>query len=265
MIKTQHVRLNSAADLLGVDSDLILISAAEGGVQIYALLNDWRYVSPNIVPDDDKKTNDVIFSGPELFENTPIPFPVKKYFKFIRIGSYDASSILKSGATVWQGGICTEPDEKGVFWETVAPTSDLVEMMREGDAKSFKLRKKEGDEIDNKDQRCIINEFESYEPVPLFIRKDDLFIRSVDLEKIMSGQSAASKLPDKEPVKLSPQQRGGLKKMEDTHEAFVSSIVFGLSEKLGRKLTVSDVVDYAERGGFKIGETKARSILKEYQ
>lgn len=265
MIKTQHVRLNAAADRLGVDTDTILISAAEGGVQLYALLNDWRYVSPNLVPDEEPKSDDVVFRGAELFEHVSLPFPVKKYFKFIRIGSYDASSILKSGEAIWQGGICTEPDEKGVFWETAVPGPDLLEMMRESDPNRFKLRKIKGGGDDDKNRRCPVDEFESYEPAPLFLRKDDLFLKSSDLEKVMSGKSAASLMSDKEPVPRSPQKVGGETKVENSHNAVIAGLLHALSKIKNRKITIKEVVNYSEQSGWDVKETTVGKILRNCQ
>ncbi len=65
MIKTEHIRLSSAAERLGVDSDTILIFAAEGGVQLYALLSDWIYVTPALAENEEMSIDPLYSLGDE--------------------------------------------------------------------------------------------------------------------------------------------------------------------------------------------------------
>lgn len=265
MIKTEHIRLSSAAERLGVDSDTILIFAAEGGVQLYALLSDWIYVTPELAENEEMSGSGVVSSDPKSFINVPLPFPVKKYFKFIRIGSYDVSSILKRGETIWQGGICTDPDENGVYWNTALPTPDLVEMLRASNPKRFKLRKKQDDEDKDQGVRYAEDEFEAYSPEPFFLRKDDLFVKSGDVERIINGQSVASRMPDKEPELLSPQQRGGMRKIDNKNLDAISGLLFELNSKREKNVTVKELVAWTVNSGCEIGDTTARKILADCQ
>lgn len=265
MIKTEHIRLSSAAERLGVDSDTILIFAAEGGVQLYALLSDWIYVTPALAENEEMSASGVVSSDPKSFINVPLPFPVKKYFKFIRIGSYDVSSILKRGETIWQGGICTDPDENSVYWETALPTPDLVEMLRASNPKRFKLGKKQDDEDKGQGVRYAEDEFEAYSPEPFFLRKDDLFVKSGDVERIVNGQSVASRMPDKEPEMLSPQQRGGKTKIDNKFLAAISGLLSELEAIKKKNVTAKELVAWSVKSGCEIGETKARQILHECQ
>ena len=265
MIKTEHIRLSSAAERLGVDLDTILIFAAEGGVQLYALLSDWIYVTPELAENKEVSTSGAPSLDPESFINVPLPFPVKKYFKFIRIGSYDVSSILKRGETIWQGGICTDPDEKGVYWETAVPTPELVEMLRVSNPKRFKLGKNKGNEDKGQGLRYDEDEFESYNPEPFFLRKEDLFLKSGDVERIINGQSVASLMTEKEPEMLSPQQKGGMKKIENKSLDAISGLLFALNATRGRDVTVKELVAWTMKSGCEIGDTKARQILSECQ
>lgn len=257
MIKTQHVRLGVAAERLGVDPDTLLIFAAEGGVQLYALLNDWRYVTPSRVEKNEKNSPLEALTNPEVLD----VIPVKKYFTFIRVGYYYASSVLKSGETIWEGGICTDPDEEGVYWETESPTQQALEMMRDSNPKRFKFAKKVSDDGKAREPRRPEDEFEAFATEPLPLRRDNFFVKTSDIERLLSGQSADAQLLDKEPQPDSPQRRAGATKVLNSHRAIIGGLLAELAEIKKRKLSTKEVHNFILKSGKSISENNVREIL----
>lgn len=104
MIETSYVRLERAAEMLGTDTDTLLIAAAEGRIRLYGLLN--RFLAATK------------YEGDEIEDGTWHSWPVAEtheHFGFVPLEKHACAEVLCRGET---GAIrvLSEPDEQGRAW-----------------------------------------------------------------------------------------------------------------------------------------------------
>lgn len=98
MIETTYIRLERAAEMLGTDADTLLIAAAEGRIQLYGLLNQYRPLAEKFMYWNPEK---------EDFESLPVPVdPEQHFFDFVPLEPQSCAEALRVGATAeihWLG------------------------------------------------------------------------------------------------------------------------------------------------------------------
>lgn len=104
MIETSHVSLERAAEMLGTDTDMLLIAAAEGRIRLYGLLN--RFLAATK------------YEGEEIEGGTWHSWPVAEtheHFGFVPLEKSACAEVLCRGET---GAIrvLSEPDGEGRAW-----------------------------------------------------------------------------------------------------------------------------------------------------
>lgn len=106
MIQTKFVRLEQAAEELGVDADALLIAAFEGRFRVYGLLNvtiDAEY------GDFFEETED----GEHLW--TPREFSTRR-FDYVRLTEENIGHLIRKGRVDVSGSVLSDHDEKGRVW-----------------------------------------------------------------------------------------------------------------------------------------------------
>lgn len=257
MVKTKYQRLKMAAERLGVDPDTLLILAAEGSLQLYTLLNDWRYVIAQ------KSTADANKPG-EMFVEVLSPFPEKRYFTFIRLGAADVAQLLKQDDAYWAGGICVDPDEKGVFWETTHPTREFQEFMSFNGKNGLTWRKLDAEEgVSETYQEGEDGFVEDYEPSVLIFRRGDLFVKFDDIDKLLNNIPVVISVPDKSPVKQTPQSKGGEKKKLTSAYTVVEGLKKEIEELRGKPVDFTFLHNVMISHHLDISYGTVTSVIKE--
>jgi len=106
MIETIYIKLEQAAEMLGTDADTLLIAGAEGRIQLYGLLNQYRYATKSDYQDEGDGMN---------FERWVVD-EKRAFFGFIPLDKYSVAEVIKTGNT---GEIrrLSEKGNDGLYWE----------------------------------------------------------------------------------------------------------------------------------------------------
>jgi len=102
MIKTTHIRLQQAAEMLATDADTLLIAATEGRITLYGLLN--QSLRANLIKYDPDTESHMILD-------------TKNHrFMFIEVTPVGAGDLLKTGETesAW---VSSGANQFGEYWE----------------------------------------------------------------------------------------------------------------------------------------------------
>lgn len=109
MIETTYVRLDRAAEMLGTESDTLLIAAVEKRIGLHGLLNKAFAAEKGYYDEYLNKTPD----------DSPfwVPCEVRtQHFLFVPLAYYQAADVLLSGQADVSGGMLSEPEESGEYW-----------------------------------------------------------------------------------------------------------------------------------------------------
>jgi hypothetical protein len=123
-ITTTHMRLNQAAEILGADSDTLLIAATEGRIRLYGLLNVGIFA--------EKGTFEECDDGAPLWIQNDSGFI---HFMFVPISRNHAGEVLTLGRCDVSRCRLSNDDQHGKHWRDTDPFSRQPEelvIFREG-------------------------------------------------------------------------------------------------------------------------------------
>ncbi|NMG56168.1 hypothetical protein [Aromatoleum aromaticum] len=103
MIETTYIRLERAAEMLGADTDTLLIAAYEGRVRLYGLLNQFRKAQ-KLEWDEDEEGNSFSYPVEEK----------QMWFWMVPIDRHGAGYLMQAGFACIAA--LSENDEKGRYW-----------------------------------------------------------------------------------------------------------------------------------------------------
>ena len=113
MIKTTHIKLDKAAEMLGTDADTLLIAASEGRIRLYGLMNQFLPAVKTKYIGGDK-------NDPQCYED----LITAQMWDYVPLISQSCAELLCKDETLeifW----VSEPDEDGDEWQIAGvPSAD---------------------------------------------------------------------------------------------------------------------------------------------